>query len=177
MKKPIISVALATLFLAGCDSYAAPQYQTNPQNTIALQSVAASGKRATVASVSLAQGINPRPSCRLAGPIDLGGGQDAQTIIRQAILAELLAAGVQSPNGTPLSVTVTELEPSSVNGTWTIGLRMTSPKGSYDVSQVTNFSTSFSAVSACNNTAMAFNRALSATILAAVQHPSFRSLL
>lgn len=177
MKIRTVGALLLATMIAGCDSYTSQQYQSNPQNTIALQNVAATGKRATVAQVTLAEGIEASPTCRLAGPIDLGGGQDVATVIKQAILTELLAAGVHRQNGTPISVVVTELEPDSFNGTWTIALRVSTPKGAYDVRQVTKFSTSFSAVAACNNTATAFNRALSATILAVVQNPKFVSLL
>lgn len=177
MKKSIFIALLATAALAGCDSYTAQQYQTSPQNTIALQSVAASGARATVATVALAEGVDGSPSCRLAGPIDLGGGSDAAAAIKQAMLAELLAAGVHSASGTPLTITVTKLEPDSFAGTWTISLTVASAKTSYSVTQVTKYSTSFSAVAACNNTATAFNPALSATILVVVQHPNFRALL
>lgn len=167
----------ATLLFAACDSYSAQQYQSNPQTTIALQSVAAAGRRASVSEVTLADGINPRPTCRLAGPIDIGGGGDVTTVFQQAFLAELLAADVYRADGTPLSIVVTELDPDSVSGNWTIGVRVSSPRGVINVRQVTKFSTSFAAVSACNNTATAFNRALGATILAVIQDPNFRTLL
>lgn len=177
MKIKIIGALILVGALAGCDSYTAQQYQSNPQNTIALQSVAASGRRATISTVTLAEGVEPTPTCRLAGPIDLGGGQSLETVIKQAFLTEFLAANVHRTNGTPLAILVTELKPDSFSGTWTIGLQATSAKGTLSANRVTNFSTSFTATSACNNTATAFNRALSNTILALVENPSFRSLL
>lgn len=175
MKFKSLALAGSVLALAACDSYSAPQYQSNPQNTIALQAVAQAGRSASVGQVSVAEGINPRPSCRLAGPIDIGG--DVASVVRQAFQAEFLAANIYRPNGTPLTIVVTELDPDTFAGNWVIGLRVSSARGSLDVRQVTEFSTSFTAVSACNNTAVAFNRALSATILAVIQHPSFRGLL
>lgn len=177
MNGKIILVLLTCGILAGCDSYTSQQYQTNPQNTIALQNVASSGKRATIAKVSLAEGVNGKPTCRLAGPIDLGGGSDAATAIQQAFLAEFLASGLHNASGTPLTITVTTLKPDSVSGQWTIGMRIASAKGAFDVNTTTKFSTSFSAVAACNNTATAFNQALSATILQVVRNPKFISLL
>ncbi|MFS4439205.1 hypothetical protein ACMA5I_13410 [Paracoccaceae bacterium GXU_MW_L88] len=175
MKNLLVS-ALVLGSLAACDSYTAQQYQTNPQNTIALQNVAAQGKRASVVPVTLAEGVDGTPTCRLAGPLDLGG-KDAAAVIQQALQAELLAAGVYSQDGTPLTVTVTELTPDSFTGDWTIALHIASSKGAFNVVQVNEFSTSFSGAAACNNTAMAFNRALSATILAIVQHPQFSAIL
>lgn len=163
--------------LAGCDSYISQQYQPNPQNTIALQNVASQGKRANVANVYLAEGVSSRPTCRLAGPIDLGAGNDAATVVRQAILAEFLASGVYRANGAPLSFTLTKLNPDTASGTWTIAFNVSSPKGSMSVERITKYSTSFTAVAACNNTATAFNQALSLTILDMVQNPNFARLL
>lgn len=177
MNKLASIILLSATALAGCDSYISQQYQANPQNTIALQQIASSGKKANVSTVQLAGNVPTRPTCRLAGPIDIGGGNDAATVIKQAILTELLAADVYKGNGTPLSVIVTKLDPDTFAGTWTIAMTVSTPKGSLDVERVTKYSTSFSAVAACNNTATAFNQALSLTILDVVQNPKFRSLL
>ena len=175
MKFNILVVLGAAALLSACDSYSAQQYQTNPQNTIALQTVAQAGRHATVGTVTVAESVNPRPACRLAGPIDIGG--DVASVVQQAFLAEFLAANIYRANATALNITVTEMEPDSLAGNWAIGLHVASSRGALDVRQVTDFSTSFSAMSACNNTADAFNRALGAAILAVVQHPDFRSLL
>ncbi|NDR58324.1 hypothetical protein [Aliiruegeria sabulilitoris] len=178
MKRALAVICVTTALLAGCDTYTSEQYQSNPQNTIALRNIAAKGERGTVGTVSLAPDVNEQPTCRLAGPIDVGSGAGIETVVKQAIQAEFLAGGIYSTNGTPVSVMITELEPDSFSGTWTIGLRVSSPKSAgYEVKQVTKFSTSFSALAACNNTADAFNRALSATIFTLVQHPGFRSLI
>lgn len=177
MKVNYLMGVLSLVTLTACDSYVAQQYQSNPQNAIALQSVAASGKRATVVSATLAEGVEARPTCRLAGPIDLGGGQDAASVVREALLAELLAGGVYKANGTPLTVTVTKLDPDTFAGTWDIGLSISSPKGSMSILETTKYSTSFTAVAACNNTATAFNRALSNTILRTIQDPRFKNIL
>lgn len=176
--KKLLSIGIISVFLiAGCDSYTSQQYQSNPQNTIALQGVAATGKRATISKVNLSEGVDGSPSCRLAGPIDLGGGRDISHVIQQAFLTELLSGGVHSASGTPIEITVTSLKPDSFAGTWEIGLHVATLKGAYSVKQVTKYSTSFSAVAACNNTATAFNQALSATILSVVQHPKFRAII
>ena len=176
--KTLALVAATGLALAACDTYTAQQYQASPQNTIALQAHAARGERATVGQVSLAEGVKARPGCRLAGPLDLGGGDNVAQTIKQAIQAELLAGGVYKTGGTPINVVVTQLTPDSVTGKWTIGLKVSSSRSQgYAVQQVTEFSTSFSALAACNNTATAFNRALAATINRMIADPRFKSLI
>ncbi|OOY03002.1 hypothetical protein BMI87_19880 [Thioclava sp. F28-4] len=114
----------------------------------------------------------------MAGPLDLGGGDDLANTIKQAIQGELLAGGMFRVNATPINIIVTELKPDSFNGSWTIGLQAYSRKSSgYAIQSTTGFSTSFSAVSACNNTATAFNRALSDAIQKLVKDTRFKSLL
>lgn len=165
------------LMISGCDSYISQQYQANPQNTIALQNIATSGRKANVSTVRLAENVQARPTCRLAGPIDIGGGDDAATVIKEAFLTELLAADVYRATGTPISIVITQLEPNTFSGTWTIAMTVSTPKGSLGVQRVTKYSTSFSAVAACKNTATAFNQALSLTILDVVRNPKFRAML
>ncbi|MPQ95274.1 hypothetical protein [Thioclava sp. JE_KL1] len=176
--KAFALMACAAISLAACDTYTAQQYQTTPQNTIVIQQLASTGARASVGDVRLAEGIEARPTCRLAGPLDLGGGDDLANTIKQAIQGELLAGGMFRVNATPINITVTELKPDSFNGSWTIGLQAYSRKSSgYAIQSTTGFSTSFSAVSACNNTATAFNRALSDAIQKLVKDTRFKSLL
>lgn len=178
MKTKLMMFIAAGLILAGCDTYSAQQYQSNPENVIALQKVSASGKRASVGSVKTAEGVATKPPCRLAGPLDIGGGLPISSVIKQALQSELLAGNAYSSRGTPINVVVTQLTPDSFTGKWTIGLNVASPKGQgYSVKTVHGFRTSFTAVSACRNTAEAFNRALAKTINAVVTHPRFRSLL
>jgi hypothetical protein len=164
--------------LSGCDTYTAQQYQTSPQNTIALQELAARGERATIGEVRLAAGIEPRPTCRLAGPLDLGGGDNLDQTIKQAVQAELLAGGIYKAGGTPISINVVTLKPDSFEGQWTIGLQPYSARSSgFSVQSTSEFSTSFGAAAACNNTASAFNRALAEAINKMVADPRFADLM
>ncbi len=178
MKTQVMALVSAGILLAGCDTYTAQQYQSSPENTIALRDIAATGKRASVGKVTTASSVVTRPTCRLAGPIDIGGGLDITAAIKQAFQAEFLAGDIYSSRGTPINVVVTEMKPDSISGKWTIGLSVSSSKGKvYNVGTVYNFSTSFSALAACNNTADAFNRALAKAINNMVKNPKFRSLL
>ncbi len=178
MINKIAAFSLVGLILTGCDTYTTPQYQTNPSNVIALQSIAASGKGTSVGTVTAAAGIVEKPTCRLAGPLDLGGGQNISKVVEQALQAEFLAGKMYNRNGRAINVVVTELKPDSFAGTWTIGMRVSSNKGqSYDVNTVHKFGTSFSAAAACKNTADAFNRALSKSINNMISDPRFKSLI
>lgn len=172
-------IALPVFFLAACDTSVTPSYQTSPQNTIALQGIAASGKRTNVHAFAVAEGVNTSPSCRLAGPIDVGGGQTAEQALKDAITAELLAAGVYSANGTPLTITLTQMEVNTMSGYWVLGAKVQSsklPQG-FTVESRYDYKTSFSAASACPNAAIAFNRAASAFINKIVTNPNFRGAL
>jgi hypothetical protein len=176
--KAFVLLTIVAVSVSGCDTYTAQQYQTSPQNTIALQELAVRGERATVGDVRLAEGIEPRPTCRLAGPLDLGGGDNLGQTIKQAVQAELLAGGIYKTGGTPISINVVMLEPDSFNGKWTIGLQPYSVRSSgFAVQSVTEFSTSFSATAACNNTANAFNRALADAINKMVTDPRFAQMI
>ncbi|WP_299085613.1 hypothetical protein [uncultured Ruegeria sp.] len=178
MTSKIALSAAVGLILAGCDSYSPSQYQSSPSNVIALQSIAATGKTASVGTVTVAEGVNARPTCRLAGPIDVGGGVDIATAVKQALQAEFLAGDIYSASGIPINVEITELKPDSVVGQWTLGLKVDSAKGAgFNTRTIHKFTTSFSAAAACNNTADAFNRALASGLNKIVTDPRFRNLL
>ncbi|MGP3698937.1 hypothetical protein [Rhodobacter sp. NSM] len=172
-------IALPLLMLTACDTSVTPSYQTSPQNTIALQPVAASGKRAKVHAFRVAEGVNTEPTCRLAGPIDVGGGQSAAQALQDAITAEFLAAGLYSDRGTPLTITLTDMKVDTLSGYWILAAKVQSsklPQG-YVVTTRHDYKTSFSAYSACPNAALAFNRAAAAFINQIVTDPAFRSAI
>ncbi len=172
-------LALPMLALAACDTTSTPSYQTSPQNTISLQPYASAGKRAAVASVNIAPGVEANPTCRLMGPLDVGGGLSVGEAMTRALQAELLAGNVYAANGTPLNVTLTELRVDSFAGFWQIGGTVATPKipQGFPVRTQFSFSTSFSAYAACNNSAMAFNRALAEFINDIVTNPNFQQAL
>lgn len=172
-------LALPVILLAACDTSVAPTYQTSPQNTIALHAVASSGKRAHVAGLSVAEGVNLTPQCRLMGPIDVGGGLSAEQALKDAITAELLAAGVYSDRGTPLTITLTKLDVNTFSGEWLLAGVVQSPKlpKGYAVETTYGYKTSFTAASACQNAAVAFNRAAAGFINAIITDPNFRKAL
>jgi hypothetical protein len=178
--KTIALPTLMALSLSACEeiTYTAQQYQSSAANTISLQQLAARGERATVGEVLLAEGIQPHPTCRLAGPLDLGGGDNLADTIKQAVQTELLAGGVYRAGATPININVVALTPDSMNGQWTIGLQVYSTRSSgFTVQSVTDFSTNFSAYAACDNTATAFNRALSAAINKMISDPRFAQVI
>lgn len=175
----LAALVLPVVILTACDTSVTPSYQTSPQNTIALQPVAASGKRTKVQIFNVAEGVNTAPTCRLAGPIDVGGGQSAAQALKDALTAELLAAGVYSDQGTPLTITLTDMKVDTFGGYWNLAATVQSsklPKG-YSVTTRYDYKTSFSAASACPNAAIAFNRAAAAFINQIVTNPNFRSAI
>ena len=175
----IAAFTITALALAGCDTSVTPSYQTSPQNTIALQSIAATGKKASVHTFNVAEGVNTSPTCRLAGPIDVGGGLPAAQALKDAITAELLAAGVYSDRGTPLTLPLTDMQVNTMSGYWILAAKVQSsklPQG-FDVQSRYDYKTSFSAASACPNAAIAFNRAAAAFINKIVTNPNFRNAL
>lgn len=172
-------IAIPVLLLAACDTSVTPSYQTSPQNTITLQPLAAAGKRANVHVFNVAQGVNTSPTCRLAGPIDVGGGQSAAQALKDAVTAELLAAGAYSERGTPLTITLTDMKVDTMSGYWNLAATVQSPKlpQGYTVTTRYDYKTSFSAASACPNAALAFNRAASTFINQIISNPGFRSAI
>lgn len=169
----------SSLALAACDTTTTPSYQTSPQNTIALMEIASVGGRASAATVSAAPGVDTTPTCRLMGALDIGGGNSAEQTLQSALQAELLAGGVYAANGTPISIVVTEFSPNSFEGTWKIAGTVKTPRlpEGYAVQSRFDYKTSFTAYSACNNTALAFNNAAANFINAVVTNPKFRSAI
>ena len=137
--------------------------------------LAGAGEKASVASVSFAQGIDDKPLCRLMGELDIAGGLSTTEKIKEAIQKEFLEGGVYSTKGTAINVTMTQLDISTVSGTWDLSARVTSSKNlaGFVASSNTNYKTSFSAVYACDNAAKAFNVALGELINSIVTHPDF----
>lgn len=174
-----ISIIISLVALSACDSTTTPGYQTSPENTIALMNVASAGERASVTRISATGAVDTTPTCRLLGALDIGGGKSTEQALQSALQAELLAAGVFSPSGTPITVTLTEFAPNSFDGSWTIGGTVSTPKlpEGFTVNTRFDFKTSFTAYSACRNTALAFNNAASQFINDIVTHPSFRQAI
>ncbi|MGO4854910.1 hypothetical protein [Phaeovulum sp. W22_SRMD_FR3] len=175
----VLTLSIPLFALAACDSSVAPSYQTSPQNTVALQPLAARGKHVIVASVTADSNVNLNPTCRLMGPLDIGGGQSTVAALKDAMTAELLAGGVYAANGTPLTITLTNLQVSSMEGYWLLAGTVQSPKmpGGFQVQSRFDYKTSFSAASACPNAAIAFNKAAAAFINAIVTNPQFASAI
>ena len=174
MKKFFVCLALTTA-LVGCDTVQAPQYMSNSNNTIKLMELAAAGEKANVASVSFSQGVDDKPSCRLMGELDIAGGSSTAEKIKGAIQKEFLEGNVYSSNGTGINVTMTQMDVSTLNGTWDLAAKVTSNKNvaGFVASSSTDYKTSFSAMYACDNAAKAFNVALGELINRIVTHPDF----
>lgn len=179
MSRKIIALSAAVVCLAACESTSAIPYQPSTQNVIAAQRVLQPAN-ATVAvgSFSAAEGV-AKPTCRMAGQLDIAPGKDVPTFIRDAFESELFMSGAYAAEGVQISGHVEDLQVNTFGtGSWTITLALTSPSNptGYRVTTTHEFASSFSAYSACQNAVTAFNPAVAALLGQAINDPNFASV-
>jgi hypothetical protein len=179
--KAAIIVSAMAIFLTGCETTNSIPYKTSPANTIALQGkLQAKGKKVSVANVIIASSIEEKPNCRMMGPIAIAPGKTVRQFVKEAIQEELLAAGSYDP-ASPIVIDaeIDELTFSSVSpARWNISIRVRSNKSTgYRVSEEYKFETSWTAQSACKNTADAFGLAVQQLIRKIVEDKKFDELV
>lgn len=171
----VIWVAILLLTLAGCDTFAAAPYSVSADNNVALKSALGSERIAT-GTFTMAKPFDP--GCRLVGPIELPNGLTFEGYIQKAFTDELKVAGLYDDKSQViLQGVVNDLKFSSTDGTWDIGLTLKSSNGkAITVAEHYDFHTSFSGVSACHNSADAFQPAVQALIGKVIATPDFHTL-
>ncbi|HYB09440.1 MAG TPA: hypothetical protein VEJ16_07200 [Alphaproteobacteria bacterium] len=119
------------------------------------------------------------PSCRLAGPIQLPNDLTFEEYIQNSFADELKVAGLYDQNAPiMLQGVIDDIRFSTTAGTWDFGLTLKSSNGkSIKVVEHYDFHTSFTAISACHNTADAFQPAVQALVGNTITAPDFQSLL
>lgn len=172
----------ALLLVAGCDTTSAVSpYVASTPNVLAFQKALKSGgSTVKVADFSAAPEV-ARPTCRLAGSLDVTSGKPLQDYVKDALQTELFTAQVYD---TDAKVAITgRLDEVKVNtfgtGSWTLGLQVTSnidPAG-YHVQITRNFATSYTAVAACRNATSAFAPSVQDLIGAVIANPGFTKLV
>ncbi|MGY6662318.1 MAG: hypothetical protein ACXIVO_08350 [Glycocaulis sp.] len=178
--KRLVSIAVfSAIVLAACESTSSLPYQPSTQNVLAAQrALASSDANLSVGAFSAADGVG-KPTCRLMGQLDIAPGKDVATFIRDAFEAELFQTGRLNDEAPRVRGVVEAVDVDTVGtGHWTLTLRVASdanPDG-YTVTSTHTFSSSFSAYSACQNAATAFNPAVQSLLNAVVTHPEFSSL-
>lgn len=181
MKLKLLAVAGAALSLAACETTTSYPYQPSMQNVMAFQSaLKPSNTKVQIGNFTRDPAINTTPTCRMMGPVDVAPGKTVETYLRDAFQSELFQAGVlDSSSEAIINGRLDALDMDSFGtGSWSLTLTLTSsldPTG-YQVTNSYPFSSSFSAVSACNNAAAAFGPAVNDLIGKAVADPGFRRI-
>ncbi|PCJ43625.1 MAG: hypothetical protein COA71_01770 [SAR86 cluster bacterium] len=181
--KKIITLGLITytaLFVTACETTNSIPYQTSTSNVMEIQqSLGEINAVVTLGTFELAVGVEERPTCRLMGPISVSPGKTLPQYVKDAFLDELFAAGVYKTNSdVVISAKIEEIKFSSISpASWDIAMRVSSNRSQgYTISVNYQFSTSFSAYSACKNVADAFGPAVQELLNRVVSHPDFSVL-
>ena len=99
--------------------------------------------------------------CRMT-TFNMPANKTVEDFLRDAYTDELDAAEKLSPNGTPISIDVKQIESSSGldKGTWTLDFNYKVGSRVVEVKTVSEFESAFAADTACRNTANAFSEAI-----------------
>src|SRR4051794_1706781 len=164
-------------FMAGCDTYAAARYSISADSVMAQRQLG--GQTVNVGTFTAAVPGQSEIVCRAVGPIKTPDGQPFSEYVRKALIDEIKIAGIFSENA-PATITgrLNEAMFSSVAGTWTLALTLTSNNGQ-SITEVETFSftSSFAAVTACREAANAFMPAVQNLVVRLVRNPGFRRLV
>lgn len=173
-------VLAASVVVAGCETTNSIPYKASTSNVIAIQqSMKAAGKKVSLGTISMADGVEESPLCRLMGPVKVAPGKTLREYIKDAFQEELFMAEVYSPDApTVIDAQITALSFSSISpASWDITMDVKSNKSpGYTVTTKYPFNTSFSAYSACKNVADAFGPAVQELLEQVVTNPQFAAL-
>lgn len=181
MKLKMLALVGVALSLAACETTTSFPYQASTQNVMAFQNaLKPSNTKVQLGAFTRDPAINTTPTCRMMGPIDVAPGKTVETYLRDAFQTELFQAGVlDSSSGAIITGRLDALNMDSVGtGSWSLTITLASnldPTG-YQVTNNYEFSSSFSAVSACNNAAAAFGPAVNDLIGKAIADPGFKRI-
>ena len=175
-----LSLVCAGALLAGCETTSSMPYQASTQNVIGVQNrLKASDAKVRLGLFTAAPGVD-KPTCRAAGQLDVAPGKSLEGYIRDALQTELFMAGVYDESkGATISGRVEKVDVNTFGtGSWslTMSVSSTADAAGYTVSNSYPFASSFSAVSACQNAATAFNPAVQELLGKVVNHPGFSRL-
>lgn len=170
-------VALATVILSGCSTYAVDRYAISADSVMALR--AYQEKMINVDEfTSTEPGLSQIP-CRAVGPIKTPDGETFAQFIREALVDELRIAEAFSPNA-PITLTgnLNDINFSSATGLWNIALTVYSSNGqTLSIREDYSYKTSYYGETACNQTAQALMPAVQNLIQKLVSNPQFSKLV
>ena len=118
-------------------------------------------------------------TCRLMGPIQAGDALTIPQFVTKAFNDELKFADLyDDTQGVKISGSMDKVVFSSASGWWDLAMTLHSANGmQVSVENRYSFTTSFDAITACNQTAQALGAATQDLIKKAVSHTQFPSLL
>jgi len=179
MLRTFAIISASALLLAACESTSSMPYQASTQNVIAAQeALNQTDAKLSLAPFSASPDVS-KPTCRMAGQLDVAPGTDIQSYIRNAFEAEMFMANLHNSNGSIIRGHVESVDVSTFGtGSWTLVMSVSSdhlPEG-YRVSSTHEFASSFSAYMACQNASVAFNPAVQSLLSDVITHPSFPRL-
>ena len=169
-------LVLASVVLAGCETYSAPRYGLSADNILALKDLEGSSR------IKLGAFREPQKfsaGCRAAGPITAADDMGFAAYIRKALADELKVAGRYDERAdVVLTGSVDNLAFSSSVGSWDITLTVTSSNGkSMTVKEHYQFHPAFVAETACKRVADAYFPAVQDLIQKLIRSPEFRGLV
>ena len=170
------------VLLTGCETTnSSLSYKASSSNVIALQKkLGTANKKISMGQVSLASGVEEKPTCRLVGPITIAPGKSVALYFKEAMQEEILLANAyDSSSQRVIDVEIDQIILSSVSpASWKIGLKVKSKNFSgYRIETEYKFDTSWSAVHACKNAADAFGLAVQDVIKSAIEDERFDQLI
>jgi len=180
MRSLRVLLPLIAIGLTACETPTTQRYAVSADNVQSIRSMGLTG----IAVGAFAEPTDFSPMCRSLGAIQVADGLTHTQYIQRAFVDELKIAGAYS-QGSPkvtLTGTVKKLEFSStralVGGSWAIEVVLRSSNGrTIEAGEYYEFSSGFGAVSACQNTAAAFSRAVQNLVGKVLKHSAFPALV
>ena len=174
-----IFIALATVVLAGCSTYAASRYAISADTVRTLRTF--KGQTVAVGDFTATKPGQKEIMCRAVGPIKTPDGETFEAFIRKALIDELTIAEIYAPSA-PIVLTgrLDEIDFSSgpAEAAWKIALTVRSSNGkTLAVREVYGFTPSWYGETGCNQTAHALMPAVQNVVGKVVRDPSFADLV
>jgi hypothetical protein len=173
----LILLLTVIILSSGCSTYSANRYSISTDNVVALRAL--EGQTVDVGEFSASDPGQSKIMCRAVGPIKTPDGKPFSEFVRKAFLDELRMAEVYSESA-PVTIAgnLDNIDFSSSNGSWSLDLTVTSSNGnSMSVSEEYDYTTSFSGVTACNQTAQALVPAVQNLVGKVVRSSEFSTLV
>ena len=173
---------IGVIFLAAaCSTYAADRYAISVDSQTKLKQIAATapGRNVNVGEFTASTPGRKAIDCRAVGPIVTPDDETYEAFIRNALVDQLKLAEMYSADASRLITGhVDEINFTSMNGIWNIGVTITDETGrNFTVAETFDYDSSFYGETACNQTAQAFMPAVQDLIQKIVSHPVFAEMV